>query len=611
MTPDEQIDELILRWEEARGQGVNLSPSALCAGCPQFVEEVRARIRAIEDMENILGVRDPDPRRTLHEEELNGTTLPAEPLPRIPGYEIVRVVGEGGMGVVYEAVQLDLGRTVAVKMISGPRLGPKLIARFRAEAEAAARLQHPNVLQIFEVGQVNERPFFSMEFVNGDTLAQRIARDRPAPRQAAELVETLARAVHSAHTVGIIHRDLKPANVMLTPTGTPKIADFGLAKRLDEDSGHTQTGEILGTPAYMAPEQAEGKREIGPAADIYALGAILYELLTGKPPFQGTTPLDTLRLVTTREPVPPRKLNQLVPPDLEAICLKCLEKSPSLRYASAHDLAEDLRKFLDGRPVVARRTGVLGRAWKWMWRHPVETAFVGLLLGLACLPVYSLIAAYQTQREQRLRAEQQAPLVREILQQNCATCHDGTVVGDPPKKTFDALNHESLLDVARNIVIPGVPEKSRLLKRIADGSMPPEEDEKTLPRLTESELTSLREWILGGAPAFPPEDVAVPTVVAPDSPVAAEVKKIFIERCYKCHKWDVAKGGIKILHHRLLVSVREVVVPGRPEESELFQLITQRKNQRTMPPDKPLSAEEIATIRQWIVEGAPPFPRGE
>jgi serine/threonine-protein kinase len=253
--------------------------------------------------------------------------LEPEPLPVIPGYDVLRVVDRGGMGVVYEARQLRLGRTVAIKMISAARLRPKFVTRFVREALAAARLQHANFVQIFEIGEVNGRPFFSMEFVSGGSLADLLARQPLPVRRTAELLETLARAVHAAHERGIVHRDLKPANVMLTADGVPKIADFGLAKRLDDDSDHTHTGEILGTPSYMAPEQAEGKKDqIGAATDVYALGAILYELLAGAPPFQGISPLDSLRLVVTQEPAPPSTSVPSLPRDLEAICLKCLEK---------------------------------------------------------------------------------------------------------------------------------------------------------------------------------------------------------------------------------------------------------------------------------------------
>ncbi len=285
MPASDTVDEVMLRWEAARQLGKLLTPEELCSNSPELLDEVRRRIRAVMDMEQVLGVVRDDPRRTVPEHAPPLPGADPEPLPSIPGYEIVRLVDQGGMGVVYEATQTQLGRRVALKMMAGVRLGASQLARFRAEAEAAARLQHPNIVQIFEVGQVNGRPFFSMEFVAGGSLAQQLAHTHLAPRHAAELVETLARAMHSAHERGIIHRDLKPSNVMLTADGTPKIADFGLAKRLDDDSGHTRTGEVVGTPSYMAPEQALGKKHLlGPATDVYALGAILYAAPRGQAP---------------------------------------------------------------------------------------------------------------------------------------------------------------------------------------------------------------------------------------------------------------------------------------------------------------------------------------
>jgi serine/threonine-protein kinase len=306
--------------------------------------------------------------------------------PAVAGYEVLGILGRGGMGVVYQARDRRLKRVVALKMILAvEHAGPEAAARFRAEAEALARLQHPNIVQVYEVGEQDGRPYLALEYVPGGSLARRLG-GRPQPaRPAAELTETLARAVHAAHSAGVVHRDLKPANVLLTSDGTPKITDFGLAKRLD-DATQTRTGLILGTPCYMAPEQAEGRnRAIGPPADGYALGGILYELLTGRPPFQGTTALDTLQQVRTEEPVSPSRLQPKVPRDLDTICLKCLQKAPDRRYASALDLAEDLRRFLDGRPILARPASVAERAAKWVRRHPAAAALAGTALAAAVL----------------------------------------------------------------------------------------------------------------------------------------------------------------------------------------------------------------------------------
>ncbi len=282
----------------------------------------------------------------------------------LPGYEVLGKLGEGGMGVVYKARHLRLNRLVAIKMIlGGEHANETMIARFALEAETVAQLQHSGIVQIYEIGEHEGHSFLALEYISGGNLASRLD-DKPWPAEkAAQLVETLARTIQVAHDHGIIHRDLKPENVLLTEaadgTLTPKITDFGLAKRLQDAAGRTRTGEIMGTPCYMAPEQATGNKEIGPAADIYALGALLYRLLTGRPPFQADTSLSTLMLVLEQEPLPLRALNKSLPRDLEAIVLKCLAKQPSERYASAAGLADDLRAFLHGEAVAAKRLTLL------------------------------------------------------------------------------------------------------------------------------------------------------------------------------------------------------------------------------------------------------------
>jgi len=293
----------------------------------------------------------------------------------VPGYEILGKLGEGGMGVVYKARHVKLGRLVALKMIlSGGHAREAELARFRTEAEAIARLQHPNIVQVYEVGEHDGKPFFSLEFCSGGSLDSKLDGTPLPPQDAARLVETLARAMHAAHEKSVIHRDLKPANVLLSEDGTPKITDFGLAKKLD-DVGQTASGAIMGTPSYMAPEQAGGKsKEIGPACDVYALGAILYELLTGRPPFKSATHLDTIMQVAMDEPVSPSQLQPKTPRDLETICLKCLHKAPEKRYASAAKLAAELRRFQDGEPIEARPAGWAERGWKWAKRRPTAAA---------------------------------------------------------------------------------------------------------------------------------------------------------------------------------------------------------------------------------------------
>jgi CHASE3 domain sensor protein/tRNA A-37 threonylcarbamoyl transferase component Bud32 len=317
-------------------------------------------------------------------EEMASTDGGTAPVP-IPGYEVLGELGRGGMGVVYRARQTKLNRLVALKMIlSGGHAGEADLARFVTEAEAIARLQHPNIVQIHEVGDHGGLPFFSLEYCGGGSLDKKLAGTPMPPREAARLVETLARAMQAAHEKGVIHRDLKPANVLLAEDGTPKITDFGLAKKLDE-AGQTASGAIMGTPSYMAPEQAGGKsNEIGPAADIYALGAILYECLTGRPPFKAANPLDTILQVVGDDPVPVRRLQPKVPADLEIICLKCLRKEPRKRYGSAAMLAEDLRRFQAGEPILGRPAGRVEPTAKWVKRHPA---------GAAALAV-SVIAAF-------------------------------------------------------------------------------------------------------------------------------------------------------------------------------------------------------------------------
>jgi WD40 repeat protein len=329
----------------------------------------------------------------------------------IEGYEELRELGRGGMGVVYQARHVRLGRVVALKMIlAGSHAGRQELARFQTEAEAVARLQHPHIVQIYEVGEHNGLPFFSLEFCPGGSLEKKLGGTPLPPLEAAALVEKLARAMAAAHQKGVIHRDLKPANILLTEDGTPKITDFGLAKKLDE-AGQTKTGAIMGTPSYMAPEQAGGpKKEIGPAADIWALGATLYECLTGRPPFRAATTMETILQVRTAEPVPPSRLVPNCPRDLETICLKCLQKEPRKRYASAADLAEDLHRFQAGEPIAARPVGRLERTWRWCRRNPTVAGLLTavaatLLLGTAVASALAAWAVGERDRADRNAAE--------------------------------------------------------------------------------------------------------------------------------------------------------------------------------------------------------------
>jgi serine/threonine-protein kinase len=303
------------------------------------------------------------------------------------------------MGLVYKARQHGLNRVVALKMIlAGGHASDTDLARFRAEAEAIARLRHPNIVQVYEIGEHSGLPYFSLEFCGGGSLDRKLSGTPLPSREAAELVSRVARAIDEAHRKDILHRDLKPANVLLGEDGTPKITDFGLAKRLDGPSGQTASGAVLGTPSYMAPEQAAGKtKAIGPAADIYGLGAILYELLTGRPPFRAATPLDTLLQALENDPAPLRLLNPQVDRDLETICLKCLEKEPGHRYPSAQLLAEDLERYLAGEPISVRSINVLERLARALQRSHIDTGFEAwgtVLLWFAAIVLGSQIALF-------------------------------------------------------------------------------------------------------------------------------------------------------------------------------------------------------------------------
>jgi serine/threonine protein kinase/tetratricopeptide (TPR) repeat protein/WD40 repeat protein len=367
-------------------------------------------------------------------------SIPVPP-PAIEGYEILGELGRGGMGVVYKARQVSLNRVVALKMIlSGSHASAAEMARFRAEAEAVARLQHPNIVQIHEVGASEGRPFFSLEYVDGGSLARRLDGTPWPPQPAAELVQTLAGAVDAAHQAGVIHRDLKPANILLgegkkgedgkrgsrdrpsdasslapfpfSPSSV-KITDFGLAKQLDSAQPQTQSGAILGTPSYMAPEQAGAKgKEVCPATDVYALGAILYELLTGRPPFNAETPMETLYQVMHEEPVPPSRLRPKVPRDLETVCLKCLRKEPPRRYDSADALADDLRRFLRGEPIQARPISRWEKGWKWAKRRPTVASLLAAIVGL-CVVSFAFVTALWLRAEDARDREKKEVIEKE------------------------------------------------------------------------------------------------------------------------------------------------------------------------------------------------------
>ena len=410
----------------------------VCAACQHRLEQLAGDTPLDEARDRDSGRAGDPPRLDLTfldalkqalPEARNGSssagTRPAEApggepasFPTVRGYEVLRELGHGGMGVVYQARQVGLNRLVALKMLPGEaQASTGALARFRTEAEAVARLAHPNIVQVYEVGEAGGRPYLALEHVDGSSLARKIGGTPLPARHAAELVETLARAMHAAHQQRIVHRDLKPANVLLTADGVPKITDFGLAKLLDGAVGQTQSGGVLGTPPYMAPEQAAGKgKQVGPHTDVYALGAILYEALTGRAPFQADTPLETLQQVVAEEPALPSRLRPKLPPDLETICLKCLQKEPARRYASAAALADDLQRFLAGEPIRARPVGRAEKVWRWCRRNPGLAGAVGaasLFLVLGTL-VSSLLAVRAL--GEVARADRETVIAREAKQ---------------------------------------------------------------------------------------------------------------------------------------------------------------------------------------------------
>ena len=342
-----------------------------------------------------------DDSQTIHGESLpDGLPAPGDAVRYFGDYEVESELARGGMGVVYKAVQKSLGRTVALKMILAGELASEMhVARFRTEAEAAAQLDHPGIVPIYEIGEHNGQHYFSMAYVDGSSLAECISRGPLPPRVAAEIVAAAAEAVQYAHERHVVHRDLKPANILMDGS-RPKITDFGLAKRLDQQS-MTATGEVLGTPGYMAPEQAKNAESAGTPTDVYGLGAILYAAVTGRPPFQAANVLETLRQLTETEPLAPRQLNPAVPADLETICLAALSKEPSRRYATARDMHDDLRRFLEDRPIHARPVATWEHILKWARRRPLIAGLASALLltiGTGSLIIAGLWAAERSAR---------------------------------------------------------------------------------------------------------------------------------------------------------------------------------------------------------------------
>lgn len=393
--------------------------------------------------------------------------LPSEPFP-LPGergpvrfgeYELLERIARGGMGVVYKARQVRINRRVALKMIIDGELATEQeLYRFRAEAEAAALLEHPHIVPIYEVGEHEGRHYFTMKLMEGGSLADHVELLGSSPRRAAELVAAVARAVHFGHQHGILHRDLKPANILLDADGKPHVGDFGVARHLEKEGGLTQTGMVIGTPAYMAPEQAAGRiRELTTAADVYSLGAILYELLTGRPPFVADTATAILRQVAEAEPVAPSVLGVQVDRELETLCLKCLEKEPGRRYGSAEELARELERWLKGEPIQARRSGRAVRVWRWCRRHPLVAG--GLATGMWFLLVMTVVSL-SIARTQELERRQ------EVLRANAYAARTvaGTVLFQL-QEYGQAVERVAADGWLREVLKRGDPEALRLFVR--------------------------------------------------------------------------------------------------------------------------------------------------
>jgi len=387
LSPDreEVLAQLVEELSELVGPDAQRRLEAMAATHPDLAGQLRELFAAMSMADAVAhettimfapavaaAARAGDPQATMLSSSRGATVPPpvarpgvfvpgATPLPAVFGdYQLVEEIGRGGMGIVYRAVQQSLGRSVAVKMLLRRDLASTAdLARFRSEAEAAARLDHPGIVPIFEVGEQDGLPFYSMRLIEGTTLAKRLAQGPLPPREAAVLMAKVADAVQAAHDRGVLHRDLKPSNILLDPAGEPLVSDFGLAKRLEDSDSVTHTGAILGTPCYMSPEQAAGSRgDVGPTSDVWSLGAILYQTTCGRPPFQATTPMDTLLAVLEADPPAPRSIAPAADRDLEMIALKSLQKPQDLRYASAAALAADLRAALAGEPIAARRGGI-------------------------------------------------------------------------------------------------------------------------------------------------------------------------------------------------------------------------------------------------------------
>jgi tetratricopeptide (TPR) repeat protein/tRNA A-37 threonylcarbamoyl transferase component Bud32 len=473
---EQRLGEAVFACLQDLESGRRPDPGRLRALYPDLADELLDYLAGREQFEHLARpLRDvaraaesvADPDQTVAEVP----TGAAPPVPPVGGYELLEEIGRGGMGVVFKARQRDLNRVVALKMVHATS-GQAEAQRFRTEAELAACLDHPHIVPVHEVLEHHGQFCLSMKLLEGGSLAQRLDSFRDDPRAAAGLVATVARAVHHAHQRGVLHRDLKPSNILLDEAGRPYVTDFGLARRVETDSALTQTGAVLGTPSYMPPEQASGERKaLTTAADVYGLGALLYALLTGRPPFRGETMLDTLAQVREREPDPPGRLNRRVDRDLETVCLKCLRKEPASRYPSAEALADDLERWLKGEPILARPVGRLERLGRWCRRNPVVAGLSAAVALLLVLSVVGLSAAYlqlrsawQAEAAQRRAADENAHDAREQAaeagRQRRRADDQRRRADDNFQKAVGMVNQ--LLAQANDNKLPNTPEVARL-----------------------------------------------------------------------------------------------------------------------------------------------------
>lgn len=474
---NESLQELIAEFLDAENRGEPLDRGAFVDRNPAYAESLRAFFARHDQMASATDFDTPTlapdtvacddatllPRDSADDEEektLVGNESSAGSGPAVGDsvryfgdYELLEEIARGGMGVVFKALQTNLNRIVALKMIlAGQFAGEEDVQRFYTEAEAAAQLDHPGIVPIFEIGEHAGQHYFSMGYIEGESLAPRVAEGPLPPREAAELVARICEAMAYAHRRGVIHRDLKPANILIDPSGQPKVTDFGLAKRTEADSGLTGTGQILGTPSFMPPEQASGKVEdVGPLADVYALGAILYSTLTGRPPFQAASPMETLLQVLEKEPVAPRQLNPAIDEDLQTICLKCLEKDPPRRYVGAAELQDELNRYLAGEPIIARPIGRIERAWRWCKRKPTLASLIAVAASLMLvLSIGGPLVAIQQARfaKEQIRLKTQTLEARDEAEQRRNEMLTAQAEAEAAKKEVE---REKLNDYANRI----------------------------------------------------------------------------------------------------------------------------------------------------------------